>query len=439
MSTLLRRGTVIELEPATVEVVDLRVDGGRIVARGSELTPLEGEEVIDVTGKLVAPGLVCAHHHFYLSLARGMPGPERAPETYLETLEATSWRLDAALDHDLVELSGKVGALEALSAGTTTVFDLHASPSCIEGSLIRLARGVNEVGLRAVLGYEATDRHGAVGREAGIEESVHFQRKARGRFRGMVGAHASFTLSDDALHGLRAAVQSTGTGVHLHLAEDPSDDRLSLERFGMSPVGRLLEAELLGPSSVVAHAVHVSWPELSSVIATGAWLVHNPRSNMNTQVGYAPAQKFGMRATLGTDGLGGDMWQEAQLAYFRSKDAGAPLDPLKFLANGHRMASLAFGIPVGPMREGAAADLVVLDYRSPTPLNAQNLPQHLVAAFGARHVESVMVDGMWRMWARRPLSVQPDALALQAREGAASLWARMAELERAQSESVRRT
>lgn len=428
MGTILKGGTVVELEPACVEVTDLRVDKGRIEERGKDLTAGEGDEVIDLSGKVILPGLVCAHHHLYSSLARGMPPPKEAPTSFREILERVWWKLDQALDLDAVQLSAMVGALDALACGTTTVVDHHASPRAIQGSLIRVARGVNEVGLRGILAYEVSDRHGAFGREEGIEENVDFHRKAKGRFRGVVGAHASFTLSNDALEGLKQALDATGAGLHIHLAEDPVDERLSCELYGEQPVKRLFDAGLINAKSLVAHAVHLSWPELSQVLDTGAWLIHNPRSNMNNQVGYAPAGKFGSRATLGTDGIGADMFLEAQLAYFRARDAGQPIDVIHYLANGHRLASQIFDVPIGPMRPGAAADLMVLDYRSPTPLHTENLAGHVLFGFNARLVDAVMVDGIWRMWARRPLSVNPELVAEQARETASAVWARMAEL-----------
>lgn len=425
MGTLLKGATLVELEPALVETGDLRIDGGRIVARGPSLDPVEGDEVVPLSGKIVMPGLVCAHHHLYSSLARGMPAPAEPPQSFVEILQKVWWRLDQALDLDSVQISATIGALDALQTGTTTVIDHHASPKAIAGSLLRVARGVNDIGIRGVLSYEVTDRHGAVGREEGIEENVSFAKKAQGRFRGMIGAHACFTLSRDALQGLKEAVDAAGVGLHIHLAEDPADEKLSFQAFGEVPVPRLMELGLLTPRSLIAHAVHLSWPELAQVISTGAWLAHNPRSNMNNQVGYAPAGKFGVRAMLGTDGIGADMFAEAQFAFFRSRDAGQPIDPLHYLANGHRLASECFGLPIGPLREGAAADLLVLDYRSPTPLTSENLAGHLLYAWSSRLIESAMIDGSWRLWARRPLSVNPDVVNEQARESAQALWSRM--------------
>lgn len=428
MGTVLKGGTVIELEPATVERVDLRVEGGLIAGRAPMLAPQEGDEVVELNGKIVMPGLVCAHGHLYSALACGMPPVNPPPESFMQILERIWWRLDRALTLDSVHVSATTGAMDALFCGTTTIIDHHASPAAIEGSLTRIARGMNEVGLRGILCYEVTDRNGPEGRDAGLMENAAFIRKAQGRFRGMVGAHASFTLGHESLQMLRQMVESTGAPLHVHLGEDPADGKISFERFGDGPATRLLDHGLLSAGTVVAHAVHLSWPELSQVIATGAWLVHNPRSNMNNQVGYAPAGKFGSRATLGTDGIGADMFAEAQLAHFRASEAGLGVDLLKMLANGHRLVSKAFGMEVGPMREGAAADLLVLDYHSPTPLIPENLAGHFIYGFGARHVESVMVDGIWRLWARRPLSVNPDVVNEQSRQTARELWARMAAL-----------
>ncbi|MGA9526060.1 MAG: amidohydrolase family protein, partial [Myxococcaceae bacterium] len=324
MGTILKGATLVEFEPATVEVADLRIEASHIVARGPDLTAHEGDEVISFAGKVVMPGLVSARHQLYATLARGMPVPAMPSEDFEALQKATWWRLQQALDLDAVQAAAAAGALEALCAGTTTVLEQHASPNAIDGSLMRVARGINDVGLRAGVSYEVSDRHGAVSREEGLAENVSFAKKARGRFRGLIGAHASFTLSRDALEGLREAMLATGVGLQLSLAEDPIDERLSVERYGEVPLSRLQQHELLTPSTLVAHAVHLSWPELSQVISSGAWIVHLPRANMNATVGYAPAGKFGARAALGTAGEGGDLFAELQTAMLRSRDAGQP-------------------------------------------------------------------------------------------------------------------
>jgi cytosine/adenosine deaminase-related metal-dependent hydrolase len=428
VGTILKGATLVEFEPASVEAADLRIEGSRIVARGPALEPQEGDEVIPLQGRVVMPGLVSAHHRLCAALGRGLLRPPGRPADVLELEAATRWRLEDALDGDATEAGGAAGALEALYCGTTTVFDQHASPRAVRGALTRLARGINHVGLRAVLSWEVSDRSGPDVREDALVETVGFHHKARGRFRAMVGAAAACCLSREAMEGLQDAVKATGCAVHLSLGEDPVDERLSFERHGEVPLDRWMAHGLIGPRALVAHLVHLSWPQLAQVIATGAWLVHAPRANMAKQVGYAPAGKFGARATLGIEGQGGDTLAEAQVAHLRASEAGQPISILRYLANGHRIASEAFRELIGPLRPDATADLVVLDHRSPVPLDAENLEAQLASGFSSRQVEAVMVDGVWRLWARRPLSVDPDEVQAHARHAVEAVRARMNEV-----------
>ena len=194
---LLRNAIVATLDPPAVAAADLRIGGDRIVERGLGLAAHADEEVLDLDGALVMPGLVNSHTHLYSALARGMPGPAAHPRTFREILERVWWRLDRALDEEMVFLSALVGAAEAALSGTTVLVDHHSSPSFIRGSLVCLKRAIESVGLRSVLCYEVTDRNGPEGRDAGAEENVAFQHHDQTPLtRGMIGGHASFTLSD---------------------------------------------------------------------------------------------------------------------------------------------------------------------------------------------------------------------------------------------------
>ena len=427
MGAVLKGGTLVELEPACVERCDLRIEAGRIVERGVDLEVRPGDEVIALAGRLVLPGLVNAHALPALSLARGLPALRPQGDDPLPPRLALRRTVEAALDPTATQVAGAVAALEALYSGTTTLVANHASPAAVDGSLLRLARGDHEVGTRGILSYAVSDLGGAVAREQALEEGVSFASKAQGRFRGALGIGPLGAISDEGLDGVQQALEtSPGALLHVELAESAQDGRESLARHGASSVERLLARGLLGPRSLAAHLVHLDWPELSKVITTGTWMVHAARTNMQSEVGYAPAGKFGSRTALGTGGLAGDLFAEAQSAHRRSCDAGQEVDVLRALANGHRLASEAFGFPIGPLREGAAADVIVLDYRPPTPLTAETLAAHLLDGLGSRHVEAVMVDGVWRLWARRPLGLDPDALAEEARRVSAALAASLA-------------
>jgi putative selenium metabolism protein SsnA len=427
---LLKGASLAAFDPPLVERADLRLDGGRIVERRASLAPLDGEELVDLAGHLVIPGLVNAHTHLYSALARGLPAPPSPPRSFVEVLERVWWRLDRALDADSVRVSAQVGGVEAALSGTTVLLDHHSSPSFVRGSLLAVRRALEEVGLRSVLCYEVTDRNGEAGRRDGLEENVDFQATSQSPLtRGMVGAHASFTLSDDALRGLVEAVQRTGSSLHVHVAEDRADVEDCRARYGMGVPERLHRHGLIIARTLLAHCVHLTPAEVESAHAHGAWIAHNARSNQNNAVGYAPTASI-RRGALGTDGIDEDMLAEARAAFLRMREAGrgdALEATLQLLAGGHRLASALFGLPFGKLDAGGPADLVVLEYDPPTPLHTGNLAAHLLFGIDRRHVRSVLVAGRWVVRDRRLVGVEVPAVYARARSEAERLWQRMAE------------
>ena len=221
-----------------------------------------------------------------------MPAPPRIPHTFPEILELVWWRVDRALDLEMVRWGAMLGALEALEAGTTAIVDHHSSPSAVEGSLDVIAQACAEVGVRVLCCYEVTDRNGADGAKAGLAENERFLRSGG---RGLVGAHAAFTLSDETLDAVCGLASDLGVGVHVHVAEDPVD------------AGRGPPRPARRRPWILAHAVHLE-AELPGTV------VHNPRSNLNNAVGYGRPARFD-RVALGTDGIGADMLEEFRLAF----------------------------------------------------------------------------------------------------------------------------
>ena len=425
---LLKGASLAAFDPPLVEKADLRVDGVRIVERRPTLAAVDGEEVIDLAGHVVIPGLVNAHTHLYSALARGMPAPGTPPRNFVEVLERVWWRLDRALDVETVRLSALVGAIEAARSGTTLLVDHHSSPSFIRGSLATIRGAVEEVGLRSVLCYEVTDRNGEDGRREGTEENVDFQLAHQSDLtRGMVGAHASFTLSEPAMAGLADAVHRTGSSLHIHVAEDRADVEDCRARYNEGVPDRLHRHGLLVARTLLAHCVHLTPPEVEAAHAHGAWIAHNPRSNMNNAVGYAPTAQM-RRGALGTDGVDEDILAEARAGFLQMRAAGrtdAYDAILRLLAGGHRLASALFGLPFGKLDAGGPADLAVLAYDPPTPLHTGNLAGHLLFGIDRSHVRSVLVAGRWVVRDGRVLGVDTAAAFARAQAAAPQLWRRM--------------
>jgi len=424
---------VTSLDPPAVTEGDVAVEGGRVVAVG-RAGAVTAAERIDCAGCVVIPGNVCAHHHLYAALARGMPYRLDPPQTFVEILQRVWWRLDRALDTETVWASAACGAAEALLAGTTTIVDHHASPNAAEGSLDVIAGAVGRLGARAVLCLEVSDRDGPERAAAGLEESRRFLRREPGPdlVRAMVGAHASFTLSDETLAAIVSLADGFDTGVHVHVAEDAADERDALARFGLRVVERLAKAGALTERSLLAHGVHLDRREIELVRERGTWVAHNPRSNMNNRVGRAPVVDLGERVTLGTDGLDGDVFAESRAAYWRGREADPRVTPrwlLARLAASARFVGERFGEPaLGRVEPGAPADLVVLEYDPPTPLTAESLGGHWVFGLSARAVRDVVVNGSVVVRGRCLVRVDERELRARSRELAERLWARVDEI-----------
>lgn len=248
-----------------------------------------------------SPGLVCAHHHLYSTLARGMPAPPRTPTDFRSILEQVWWRLDSALDAEMIRWSAMLGAVEAIESGCTAIIDHHESPGCIEGSLDLLADACAEVGVRVECSYGVTDRHGADGARAGLAENERFLRAGR---RGRVGVHAAFTCTDATLEAAAGLARDLGVGVHIHVAEGIDDIDASRRLAGLTADDWLL-----------VHGVHL--PDDHGLRGT---IVHNPRSNMNNAVGYARPARFTNPVALGTDGIGAAMLDEFRVGFARLRE-----------------------------------------------------------------------------------------------------------------------
>jgi len=393
---------------------------------------------IDGQGKLAIPGLVNAHTHLYSSLARGMAVSPYAPTTFTEILEQLWWKLDKALDPETVRVSALVGAMEAARCGVTTLIDHHASPNAIPESLDALRETVvDELGLRAALCYELSDRDGTELRDQGIAENVRLLSLPQtDHVSALFGIHASFTVSDETLAKVADSIPEDA-GIHIHVAEGPEDEVQCEAKHGMRVVERLDHFGLLRPRSILAHCLHINEAEKDLIAERDAIVIHNPRSNMNNAVGTFDMMGFldrGITTGLGTDGLGANMLAELFTAGILQKQASGnslagSFDALYQLlfVNNPAIARRLLGANVGQITVGSPADVVLLDYESPTPLEAGNALGHLLfgTAVHSMRVTDSFVAGRAILRDSRFVDLDEAAIYAHAREQAASLWKRL--------------
>ena len=436
---ILKNLIALQFEPATLlGDVQIVIDGTQIREVGAGLAAKYPQaQVLDLKGRLVMPGIVCAHNHFYSGLARGIMANIKPCPDFISTLKNLWWRLDRALDEESVYYSGLICSLEAIKSGCTAVIDHHASPNFIAGSLATLRQGFLKAGLRGMTCYETTDRNGGEKElRAGVDENLAFARliddaKVKGEepylMEAHLGAHAPFTVSDAGLEMLGDAIKATGRGLHIHVAEDRYDVSHSHDHYSQDPIERFAGHGLIDSKTLIGHGLYLSDADIAILNERDAFLVHNARSNMNNNVGYNHKLSAVRNLALGTDGIGADMFEEMKFAYFKHRDAGGSLWPdsfTRFLWNGNTLLERNFGARFGRIEAGYQADLTICNYDSPTPLVAQNVGGHLAFGMNSASVDSVMVNGLM-VYQNRAFPFDVEPIYAQARKVAAQLWQRM--------------
>ena len=438
---LIKNITIFETMPpfSITENADVVITGSVIEKAGCGAGEgVEAAKVIDGSGKILIPGNVCSHHHYYSGLSRGMLISAGPQTDFIQVLKEWWWRLDRALDEESIYYSSLICSMEAIKQGTTGVVDHHASPFFIRGSLSAIAKGMEDVGIHGVTCYEVTDRNrGMQEAEEGVAENVRFAEEIDSRLAGgeevltdaMIGGHAPFTLPDEALALMGEAVKKTKRGMHLHVAEDKYDSVWSHHAHGDDIMTRLDRFGLLGPDTLLVHGVALSQKEVALLNERGCFLAHNGRSNMNNHVGYFPYLPDVKKLVIGTDGCGGNMFEELKIDFFKNKDAGGewwPADFLGALSKGNRLLESAFRkrIKVGKLEPGYRADIAVLDYKAPTPLRSENAAAHFVWGMCSANVESTIVNGRLLYENRRFTALDAERIFSEARRVAERVWAR---------------
>ena len=423
---------------ALLEGYGILIENGRIakIAPSIELLT-HGARRIDARGKLVMPGLINAHMHFYSTLVRGLSKADPAHD-FNGVLRNLWWRLDRKLSLEDTYYSALLMMLAAVRRGTTTLIDHHASPGAIPGSLGRIAQAGLETGLRTGLAYEISDRDGPQAAAEGLAENAEAVRLCRERggeyLRGLIGLHASFTLLDETLDRAAALAADLGVGCHIHTAEAAGDQDDCLARHGMRVVERLRRRGILGEKTIAAHAVHVDGAEIETLASTGTMVVHNPQSNLNNAVGIADIvamKAAGVLIGLGTDAMTVDMLEELRVAvwaqhYGRRDPSQGFMEAAGALFSGNPViAERVWGLPLGRLREGAPADVILVDYDSPTPLDAGSVLGHLVFGVSQSIVDTTIVAGRVLMENKAlKLDIDEERVAARSRELAAELWRR---------------
>ena len=418
------------------------IDGNEVAAIGTTAemkVSYPQAEFYDAKNRVIMPGLINAHTHIYSSFARGLSLPlEKPNKEFVDILENIWWRIDKVLNLDDCRYSAYATGLESVRCGVTTVFDHHASQRHVSGSLFAIADAVKEIGLRASLCYEVSDRDGKDAARQGIEENVAFIKHAAGdntdMLKGMFGLHASFTLSAETLAACVDAMGRLNAGFHVHTAEGIGDLHDSLAKYGKRVVERLHDAGILGDKTLAIHSIHINAAEMELLKKTNTAAVHNPESNMGNEVGCTPALQMmerGVLLGLGTDAFTQDMFESVKVANIIHKHHNCDsnvgfMEAFNMLfKNNSAICARYFKKPVGIIKKGAYADIIVVDYIPHTPMHVGNLAGHIIFGLMGRCVDTTIINGRFVMKDRVMQTTDEEAVLAKSRQQAANFWSRV--------------
>jgi len=420
MSILLTNTTYIQ--PETLEfsktniLVSEGLEGG--IEFLNQIPTDQKHTVVDCSGKYVTKSFANGHHHVYSALARGMGAPKKNPENFEEILQYIWWTLDKALDTDMMRASALVTAMACAKNGVTFAIDHHASPFAVKGSLETIAQAFDEVGLGHLLCYEISDRDGLDIARKGLEETADYLSNRQ----GLVGLHASFTVGDETLNQAVQLARETDSGIHIHVAEDLSDEAHCLETYHSRVVERLAKAGVPDfPKTILGHCLHLDNSERKLLANSPAWVVQNMESNLNNSVGLFSSRGLSERIMLGTDGMHSDMLRSAKAAFF----AGHQSDAIDYSETYRRFRNVHNYLKSNNFKGDGDNNLVVLDYDTPTPFNSSNFLGHFLFGLESKHVQHVIAKGKIIVENGNLITVDEDRILKEARVQAERLWQKM--------------
>jgi cytosine/adenosine deaminase-related metal-dependent hydrolase len=387
---IIRDGKILEIQPTNFKAFLKQYPGA-------------DEQAYNADGRIVTIPLVNFHEHFYSRLAKGLP-IKGAMDNFTHILENLWWKLDRALDLDMVQACALMGALESIRQGVTYIFDHHSSPLATRNSLSVINKVLERYDLRGVLCFETSDRNGAELAQQGLDEFIQFTADhSKSEIKSMLGLHASFTLADTTLKKAAEIMQNYDTGIHIHLCEDEIDRSLSLEKYQQLPVKRLEQFNFLNQKSILSHGIHLTADDYSIISNSGSAIAYNPDSNLNNAVGlpFFNAAPKNIPILIGTDGMHANIARSMKQLFLLYRHQGNEIDESFSWLQKIYFDQLKFIRQYFPdfpsLSIGDRADLIIWDYIPPTPISAENFWGHFIYGILESPIHSVMQNGQFLM------------------------------------------
>lgn len=415
------------------------IEGNRIVAVGPR-SEVEGahsaQTVIDAEGKIVVPGFICTHTHMPSVVSHNMPVDFSQFQAFMDMLTKWWWPdVEEQTTHEGIYWTSLWAAGKMLKTGTTTVCDMVEAPNAVEGALDKTAEAINELGSRAVVCYESTERISDENAELGMAENVRFFKQQEAlsepRVTGRIGVHTAFTASEELLQRVRGIADDLDAGLVIHVAEVPPP--LVVEKYGRTAPVVLKETGFLGPDVLAVHCIHMTDEEIEIWKEYDVKVSHTPMSNMLGGSGVAPVVAMlnqGITVSLGHDCFFTlDLLEYVRTAYLLHKvhhQNPMVLPPFQVIDMVTTDAAKALQMEheIGSLEVGKKADVVIIQPNQPSPLLPELLCDTLVNDVTGADVETVLVDGQVVVDGHELQNADEEELHRRVVEQTVQLWTR---------------
>jgi cytosine/adenosine deaminase-related metal-dependent hydrolase len=388
------------------------IEDNRIVQTGptSELPP-SADEVLDMRGHLVIPGLVNTHHHMYQSLTRAIPAAQNAE---LFGWLTNLYRIWAHLTPEMIDVSTKTAMAELLLSGCTTSSDhlyIYPNGSRLDDSIaaareigmrFHAARGSMSVGQKdgGLPPDSVVEKEDAILKDSQrLIETYHDEGRCA-MLRVVVAPCSPFSVSRELMRDSALLAREYGVSLHTHLAENVNDVAYSREKFGMTPAEYAEDLGWVGHDVWHAHCVQLDRAGIELFARTGTGVAHCPCSNMRLASGIAPIRDAGVPVGIGVDGSasndGAQMVAEVRQALLLQRvgfgpDAMTAREALEIATLGG--AKVLNRDDIGALAPGMAADFVSFDLSQAAFAGALHDPVAALVFCAPSQVSTSVIDG----------------------------------------------
>lgn len=384
--------------------------------------------IVDRSNHIITPGFINGHMHQYGVLSRGIP-VEVSFKDFEEFLKLYWWPfVEDRIDGDLVKITTKASAIEMIESGIVAYIDTLEAPFVEENTLIEQGKIINEIGLKAILSLESSER---VSKENGLwcldenQRLIEWSKKTSGNVKGAICTHTTFTCSKEFIKTASELAKKNNALLQFHLSESKYEVEQNKER----PLFTYLEQGALNENVLASQCVKVNMDEIDILKNKNIKVVHMPLSNCEVGGGFAPVVDMinrGIPVALGTDGYVNDFFEVMRGCFLIHKasleDASVLPAHLVFkMATEH--GALVMGLEnSGKISIGKKVDLISIEDKFKTPITLKNIYDQIVVHGRKEFINDVLIDGNYIYENRNFKTLNPREVLLEMKNKCGKFW-----------------